>query len=73
MGCHTPECIGEHETGTISHTVIYRERSVVLHNVPAGICPACGDVILSDETTILIGDLLKSKARSKKTDFVYGA
>lgn len=73
MGCHTPGCIGEHETGTISHTVIYRQRSIVLHSVPAGICPSCGDVVLTDETTILIEDLLRRKARSKKTAFVYEA
>ncbi len=72
MGCHTPGCTGEHATGTISHTVIYQERSIVLHQVPAGICPDCGDVLLTDETTIVIEDLLRRKAvRSRKTDFVY--
>ena len=71
MGCHTPECTGEHETGTISHTVIYRERSIVLHNVPAAICPACGDVVLADETTIVIEDLLRRKARSRQAAFDY--
>lgn len=71
MSCHTPGCTGEHETGTISHSVIYQERSIVLHNVPAGICPACGDVVLTDETTIVIEDLLRRKARSKQTVFVY--
>ena len=73
MGCHTPGCTGEHGTGTISHTVLYQERSIVLHSVPANICPDCGDVVLSDETTIVIGDLLKRKARSKKTELVYEA
>lgn len=73
MGCHTPGCIGEHGTGTISHTVIYRERSIVLHSVPADICPECGDVVLSDVTTIVIEDLLKRKARSRKTEFVFEA
>jgi YgiT-type zinc finger domain-containing protein len=73
MGCHTPGCTGEHGTGTISHTVIYRERSIVLHGVPANICPDCGDVVLADETTIVIEDLLKRKARSRKTEFAYEA
>jgi YgiT-type zinc finger domain-containing protein len=71
MGCHTPECTGEHAAGTISHSVIYQERSVVLHQVPASICPECGDVVLSEETTIVIEDLLRRKARSKRADFVY--
>ena len=73
MGCHTPGCEGEHATGTISHTVIYQERSIVLHQVPASICPDCGDVVLTDETTIVIQDLLLRKTRSKKTDFIYEA
>ena len=71
MGCHTPGCTGEHATGTISHSVIYQERSVVLHNVPAGICPDCGDVVLAEETTIVIDGLLRRKARSKQDSFVY--
>lgn len=73
MGCHTPGCTGEHAAGTISHTVIYQERSIVLHQVPASICPDCGDVVLADETTIVIADLLKRKARSKRADLVYEA
>jgi len=73
MGCHTPGCIGEHETGSISHTVIYQERSIVLRGVPAGICPECGDVVLTDETLIIIEDTLRRKARSKKTEHVFEA
>jgi len=71
MGCHTPGCMGEHAAGTISHSVIYQERSIVLHRVPASICPDCGDVVLTEETTIRIEGLLKQKARSKKTDFAF--
>lgn len=73
MGCHTPGCTGEHTAGTVSHSVLYQERSIVLHQVPASICPDCGDVLLSDETTIVVEDLLRRKAaRSKKPEFVYG-
>ena len=65
MKCHTPDCMGEHLNGTISHSVIYRERTLVLHGVPAEICPECGDAILHEETLIVVEDLLKRKARSK--------
>jgi hypothetical protein len=41
MGCQTSGCPGEHELATISHTVLYWERSIVLHNVPAGISEVC--------------------------------
>jgi YgiT-type zinc finger domain-containing protein len=72
MRCHTPNCTGEHQAGTISHSVLYRERTIVIHGVPASICPECGDVALQEETTIVLGDLLKRKARSKQTAFHYG-
>lgn len=71
MACHTPGCMGEHATGTIHHTVIYQQRTIVLQHVPASICPDCGDVVLSDETTIVIEDLLKRNAGSPDTTFVY--
>lgn len=72
MKCHTPDCTGERLSETISHSVIYRERTLVLHGVPAEICPECGDAVLHEETLIVVGDLLKRKARAKATTFHYG-
>ena len=43
----------------------------MLRNVPADICPECGDAVLSEETLIVIEDLLRRKARSKATDFAF--
>lgn len=71
MKCHTPDCIGEPLSETISHSVIYRERTLVLHGVPAEICPECGDAVLHEETLIVVEDLLKRKTRSKGTSFRY--
>ncbi len=74
MKCHTPDCtgdMGEKLNGTISHSVIYRERTLVLHGVPAEICPECGDAVLHEETLIVVENLLKRKARSKATAFHY--
>jgi len=73
MKCHTPDCIGEHEQRGISHSVIYRQRTVVVHNVPAHVCPECGDAVLVEETTIHLETLLRRKARSKATAFAYEA
>jgi YgiT-type zinc finger domain-containing protein len=73
MACKTPRCTGEHGAGTIRHTVLYQERSIVLHNVPADICPDCGDVVLTEETTIVIEDMLRTNAGSPETVFVYEA
>jgi YgiT-type zinc finger domain-containing protein len=71
MACKTPGCTGEHGAGTIRHSVLYQERSIVLHGVPADICPECGDVVLSEETTILIEDLLQRNAGSAETSFAF--
>lgn len=73
MKCHTPDCTGEHEAASISHSVVYRERTLVIHNVPAFLCPECGDATLIEETTIVLEGLLKRKARSKATAFHYEA
>lgn len=71
MACKTPGCTGEHGVGAIRHSVLYQKRSIVLHGVPADICPECGDVVLSEETTILIEDLLQRNAGSAETSFVF--
>jgi YgiT-type zinc finger domain-containing protein len=71
MKCHTPGCTGEHEAGTIRHQVIYRERTFVIHQVPADVCPECGEAVLSQETIFHIGGLLPRKIRSKKDAFAY--
>lgn len=71
MRCHTPDCAGEPLSGTISHSVIYRERTLVLHGVPAEICPRCGDAVLHEETLLVLEGFLKRKARSKADSFLY--
>jgi YgiT-type zinc finger domain-containing protein len=71
MKCQTPGCGGEHDAQTISHSVTYMEKTFVIHNVPAGVCPECGDTVLSDETLFQIGSLLARKVRSKRGGFLY--
>ena len=71
MKCHTPGCTGEHAAGTIHHSVIYQKRTIVLRNVPADICPDCGNAVLSEETLIVMEDLLRRKARGKATELAY--
>jgi YgiT-type zinc finger domain-containing protein len=71
MKCHTPGCSGEHEARTISHAVIYQERTLVVHGVPADVCPECGEAVLAEETTMHLELLLRRKARSKGTAFAF--
>jgi YgiT-type zinc finger domain-containing protein len=71
MKCQTPDCTGEHEARAISHSVIYRERTIVIHDVPADVCPECGTVVMIEETTFHLDGLLRRKARSKATAFAF--
>lgn len=71
MKCHTPGCTAERETGEVSHSVIYQERTIVVHRVPAKVCPECGDASLAEETTIHLEMLLRRKARAKGSEFVF--
>ncbi len=73
MKCHTPGCEGDREAREISHSVIYRERAVVIHHVPADVCPDCGDARLAEEAAIRLELLLRRKARAKGTAFVFEA
>lgn len=73
MKCQTPDCTGEHEAGTISHSVVYRERTYVIHGLPAGVCPDCGEAVLAEETTIYMETLLQRKARGKSTEVTFEA
>lgn len=71
MACTTPDCTGEPGADRISHEVVYRERTYVIHAVPADICPECGDVRVIEETLFHIGTLLQRKGRSKSAVLVY--
>jgi YgiT-type zinc finger domain-containing protein len=73
MRCQSPGCTGEHQPQTISHSVIHRERTLVIHGVPADVCPDCGEVLVSEETILHIEGLLSRKARSKSATHVYEA
>lgn len=73
MKCQTPDCTGENENGTISHSVVYRQRTYVIHSIPAHICPDCGDAVLAEETTIHLELLLQRKSRAKGTEHAYEA
>ena len=72
MKCQTPDCTGEREAHPISHAVIYRQRTVVVHGVPADLCPECGDAMVSEETLLVLDGLLRRQARGKSTALRYG-
>ena len=55
MKCQTPGCTGEHEPRAISHSVIHRTRTFVIH----------------EETILHIDRLLTRKGRSKSAEHVF--
>ena len=71
MKCPAPGCTGELEPNTISHQVVYRERTWVIHSVPAEVCPECGEARIVEEILVQVGDLLGRKARSKDMTIVF--
>jgi YgiT-type zinc finger domain-containing protein len=71
MRCQSPGCTAEREAREISHSSIYGERTVVVHHVPAEVCPECGDARLGEETAIHLEAVLRRKVRAKGTSFVY--
>lgn len=73
MRCQSPGCTGEHEPRTISHSILHRERTLVVHGVPAEVCPDCGEVLVAEETIFEIDRLLSRKAQSKRAELVYEA
>ena len=73
MKCHTPDCTAEREAGEISQSVIYRERTIIVHHVPAEVCPECGDAVLVEETAIHLDALLRRKARARGAAFPFAS
>lgn len=53
-------CRGAHKQKTIMHTVRFRGQTIVIDNVPAEVCPVCGDVLFSPETVRQIETLLRT-------------
>jgi YgiT-type zinc finger domain-containing protein len=73
MRCQSPGCTAELESRTISHSILHRERTLVIHGVPADVCTDCGAVRVAEETILHIDHLLTRKARSKRAALVYEA
>ena len=61
MKCSIQGCPGEYEERTVVHTVRENDQVTVINHVPAEVCRACGDVLLSPETVRHIEELLRTK------------
>ncbi|HSS76177.1 MAG TPA: YgiT-type zinc finger protein [Thermoanaerobaculia bacterium] len=71
MRCQSPGCTSEHEPQSISHSLIYRQRRFVIHNLPADVCPDCGSAVVTEETTLRIDHLLDNRAHADEVELVF--
>ncbi len=71
MECSIVGCPGEYENRKIVHTVRHRGQIVVIDQIPAQVCPVCGDVLFEPDTVRRIEKLLRTAARPVSTVPLY--
>ncbi|MCZ7668998.1 MAG: YgiT-type zinc finger protein [Chloroflexi bacterium] len=71
MKCNMTGCPGEYEVRLIVHTVKYQGEIIVINDVPAEVCPVCGDVLFKPETVRQIEKSLQTKMRPEKVVPLY--
>ena len=71
MKCSIPGCAGEYEARKITHTVKHRGQVRVIDHVPAAVCSACGDMLLSPDTIRHPEVLITSVATPDRTVPLY--
>jgi HTH-type transcriptional regulator / antitoxin MqsA len=69
--CSIQSCPGEYEERYIAHVVKHHGEVIVIDNVPAEVCSACGDVLLSLDTAEAIESLLTHPGKPDRTAPVY--
>ena len=63
MDCTIQGCAAKYEEQYIVHTARHNERLVVIDNVPAEVCGACGDTLLSSIAARRIDEILSGDTR----------
>lgn len=63
MHCQNVGCPGEYEQQKILRAFRHRGEPIVIDRIPASVCPVCGDVLLSWETSGAIEALLANPPR----------
>ncbi len=65
MKCQSPDCRGEYHDLEITHSLTYRETRVLVDQVPAAVCQACGHVLLRTETITRIAGALGTASKPR--------
>ena len=71
MKCTVMGCPGEYEDRRIVQTARRGGNLVVIENVPAEVCPVCGDVLLKPDTVRHIEAILRRAGDPDRTAPVY--
>ncbi|MBI2305277.1 MAG: type II toxin-antitoxin system MqsA family antitoxin [Chloroflexi bacterium] len=61
-----PLCGGELEERTITHPQEYKERIIILENVPAEVCRQCGEVLLRPDVLERVQEVVWSDTAPKR-------
>lgn len=69
--CNTPDCTGEYAPEAIDHDLIYRSRTVLVRQVPAQICPDCGDTWIEEEVLIYLEEILQRRGNENREPMVF--
>lgn len=61
--CSLQGCSGAYEARHVVHTVRYRGEIIVIEEVPAEVCSACGDVLFSPETVRHLQRIVRERSQ----------
>ena len=61
--CSIQGCPGAYEQRTVVHTVRHKGEIVVIEDVPAEVCSACGDVLFAPETLRHIQRMVRERTQ----------
>ncbi|MEI7812618.1 MAG: YgiT-type zinc finger protein [Ignavibacteria bacterium] len=60
MKCNIIGCTGEYENKLIPHLACKNGSYLLVKDVPAEVCPVCGDTLLTKETIDMVMEILKN-------------
>lgn len=71
MKCNISGCPGEYEEREVLHTVQIARKIRVIEDVPALVCPVCGDTLFSEETVRSLEEMLRGSDKPEGQAPVY--
>ncbi len=71
MKCSIQGCPGEYEQRKVVHVVHRNDQLMLIDQVPAEVCPMCGDVVFTPATVRQLETLRDTTASPKRTVPLY--